>query len=105
MDLTKQNTGKLNQVKKRLLVLATFAVPLFITSGVSSQSDQTLCTDATADNQAISQCLAHQGANNSWLSWLSGSSRSTQFQLIDLFELVNRPSDNLNNPVIPTREG
>ena len=94
-----------SQLKKRFLVCATFALPLFITSGISNQAQHNICQDQNLSNQAISQCLANTGANNSWLTWLTGGSRSTQFQMIDLFELVNRPSDDSANRVLPTREG
>lgn len=102
--IEKVSTTK-SQLKKRLLVCATFAVPLFITSGISNQAQQSICQDLDLNNQAISQCLANSGANNSWFSWLTGGSRSTQYQLIDLFELVNRPNDDSNNGILPTREG
>ena len=100
----KASTNK-SRIKKRLLVCCAFAVPLFLTSGISNQAQQSLCQNLPLSNQTISQCLANSGANNSWISWLTGNSRSTQYQMIDLFELVSRPSEDDNNGVLPTREG
>lgn len=105
MSLKQHKKQKASGNKKRLVILAAFAVPLFITSGVSTQTNQSFCDGSYNDNQSISQCLANSGANNSWIAWLSGNSRSTQFQMIDLFELVNRPNDNQRKPVVNVREG
>ena len=100
----KPSTSK-SRITKRFIVCCAFAVPLFLTSGISNQAQQSLCQNLPMSNQAISQCLANTGANNSWIAWLTGNSRSTQFQMIDLFELVNRPSEDDNNGVLPAREG
>lgn len=102
--IEKVSANKSN-LKKRLLVCATFAVPLFLTSGISNQAQQSICHNLDQSTQPISQCLANSGANNSWIAWLTGSSRSTQFQMIDLFELVSRPTEDTDTGVLPTREG
>ena len=102
---TTQAQSKTSRTKKHLLIATAFAIPLFITSGVSSQAQQAQCQNLSNNNEIISQCIANAGANNSWLSWFSGNSRSTQFQMIDLFELVNRPSENAQSGVLTSREG
>ena len=87
--IEKVSTTK-SHIKKRLLLCSAFAVPLLLTSGISNQAQQSICQDASLSNQAISQCLANAGANNSWLAWFTGKSRSTQYQLIDLL-LAQKP--------------
>jgi len=105
MRANNHNQGRTQRNKKRLLVIAAFAVPIFLTSGLSSQTYQVACQNSHSENQDIGQCLANTGANNSWIAWLGGNSRSTQFQMIDLFELVNRPSKNAQQAIVTVREG
>jgi hypothetical protein len=88
--------------KKRFALAITLAVPLFIMSGASTHFHDGQCTAAS---QADGTCITKQGANKSWLNWFSGGSRSTQFQFIDLFELVNSPKEDTRKTVLPTREG
>jgi hypothetical protein len=85
--------------KKRLTLAVIFAIPLFVTSGASNQFDNTHCTTS-----AQATCIANS-SNSSWLNWLSGGSRSTQFQFIDLFELVHSAKYQPSKTVVPTREG
>ena len=90
--------------KKRLTLAVILAVPLFVTSGVSNNFDNTHCT-ASAQASCIAKIDTGNSANSSWLNWLSGGSRSTQFQFIDLFELVHSPKYQPTKTVVPTREG
>lgn len=99
-------TTRTYSVKKRLLWSTFLAIPLFLSSGASNVLFDSQCTHPVMlDSQSDVQCTAHNGANNSWLKWLSGSSRSTQYQFIDLFELVNAPKEQPIKRVVPTREG
>ncbi|MGI5308464.1 hypothetical protein [Rheinheimera sp. WS51] len=46
------------------------------------------CYDLNVDN--AKSCV--QAHTQSWLSWIKGQSRSTQFHFVDLLELINRVS-------------
>ena len=50
--------------------------------------EQTANTDTTVISNPA-QCKNHKPASQSWLSWLRGKSRSTQFHFLDLVELLN----------------
>jgi hypothetical protein len=86
----------------RLLFAAALAVPVFFMSTSSSDDSNTQCTPSLANANA---CIMEHNANNNWFAWISGSSRSTQFQFIDLFELLHGDEDKSNKAVIHTREG
>ncbi|NQZ11744.1 MAG: hypothetical protein HRT35_31725 [Algicola sp.] len=90
--------------KKRLTLALMFSIPLFVTSGAAKQFDNTHCT-ASAQTSCIAKFNTGNSANNSWLNWLSGGSRSTQFQFIDLFELVHSSKYQPTKTVVTTREG
>ena len=90
--------------KKRLTLAVIFSVPLFITSGASNLFDNSHCT-ASAQANCIAKLDTGNSANSSWLNWLSGGSRSTQIQFIDLFELVHSPKYQPTKTGVPTREG
>lgn len=90
--------------KKRLTLAVILAIPLFVTSGASNHFNNTQCT-ASAQASCITKLDTGNSANNSWLNWLSGGSRSTQFQFIDLFELVHSPKYQPSKTGVPTREG
>jgi hypothetical protein len=92
--------------KKRLSLAVALAVPLFFISSASEDYHYGHCsTSATAKTQINSNCLVKSAANNSWLHWFSGQSRSIQFQFIDLFELVHTAEEESAKKVLPTREG
>lgn len=82
------------------------SVPLFLTSGATSNTNTIQCTSASLANaQTATTCLSKHNANDSWVAWFSGSSRSTQFHFIDLLELVHGEKDNSRKVRVPTREG
>ncbi len=93
-----------SSAKKRLTLAVFLTIPLFITSGASNQFDNTHCT-TPAQASCIAKHNTANSANSSWLNWFSGGSRSTQFQFIDLFELVHSPKYESTKTVVPTREG
>jgi hypothetical protein len=41
-------------------------------------------------NHSAHPCKVHFQSNQSWLSWLSGNSRSAHFQFLDLVELLHQ---------------
>ena len=87
-----------------LALTTALAVPLLFIAGVNHNNIQ--CTSSSLANAHIANaCIAKHNANHSWLAWVGGSSRSTQFQFIDLFELLHGDKDKSRKAVIPTREG
>jgi hypothetical protein len=93
-----------NTAKKRLTLAVILSIPLFVTSGASNPFDNAHCS-ATAQASCTAKLDTGNSANSSWLNWLSGGSRSTQFQFIDLFELVHSSKYESTKTVVPTREG
>ena len=92
----------LQQYKSAFFVLALFSAPL-LWSVMGSANTQAPCQ--TVQQQVNGQCMTQystlqqpaatdltDSANHSWYSWFNGDSRSTLFQMIDLFELVNAPA-------------
>lgn len=69
---------KLTKIGKSLLV----AGGLFITVSVWQSDAKTECVLTTTVN-----CV---DSKHSWVSWLSGNSRSAQFHFVDFLELVSR---------------
>lgn len=92
--------------KKRFALTVALAVPLFTMSGASPDLHNANCTKTTGiDGNEITTCVVQHSANNSWLEWLAGNSRSSHYQFIDLFELVYSHKDEQATRVINTREG
>ena len=92
--------------KKRLSLAVALSVPLFFISGASQDYHYSHCSPAaTTNTQANSQCLVKSAANNSWLHWFGGQSRSIQYQFIDLFVLIHGTEEKSTKTVLPTREG
>lgn len=97
----------IKNAKRRLILSAALAVPIFTMTGASTDIQNAKCSFATSnDGQIVETCVVKHAANNSWLHWLAGSSRSAHYQFIDLFELVySHKDDNHQQAVIKTREG
>ncbi|MFT4928675.1 MAG: hypothetical protein ACI8WB_004795 [Phenylobacterium sp.] len=90
----------------RLAMAVALAVPLFLISDVSNDLQHLQCTSSSlADAQIAQSCILKHSANNSWFAWATGSSRSTQFQFIDLIELVHGDEGKSRKTVITKREG
>ena len=90
---------------KRIALTAALVAPLYLVSGISNYSDVQCTSSSLANVQTANVCISQHSANNSWLAWISGNSRSTQFQFIDLFELIHGDKEEPRKAVIPTREG
>lgn len=87
---------------RSLIVLTSMALAAFIAFALVSPSTlvsqqnatqrcQQLLTEAEqSDNSAQCQLAAGQVT---WLSWLTGDSRSVQFHFFDLIELISSSSD------------
>lgn len=92
--------------KKRVILACALAVPLFTMSGASTDIHNANCTVTTnAEGQMVKSCVVRHSANNSWLHWLAGSSRSSHYQFIDLFELVYSHKEDKHASVLSAREG
>lgn len=102
--IDKQSLSIKSKIWKYTVLFLIYSIPLFITSGLSDQFRSIPCQDSNPPTQTNNQCSLNYGANNSWMSWLYGDSRSTLFQMIDLFELVNSPNKNTETRVLNTHE-
>jgi hypothetical protein len=75
---------------------ATYTVALFSAATFSYFSlgiqTETGCACPTMINKT-SQLSCQRAANESWMSWLTGNSRSSQFHYLDLLELLSRDND------------
>ncbi|MCK7459703.1 hypothetical protein [Idiomarina aminovorans] len=63
----------------------------FVTQQNATQRCQQLMTEAEQSNNSAQCRLADEQVT--WLSWLTGDSRSVQFHFFDLIELISSSSD------------
>lgn len=78
-----------------LITLATIAVgaaTLTPTTGQELSSAKNCLHKEQIVNQPQSQCLKVE-EDSSWISWLTGDSRSAQFHYLDLLELLTGTDD------------
>lgn len=96
----------IKSAKKRILLAAALAVPLFTMSGASTDLHNANCTVAqNSEGELVKSCVSLHAANNNWLQWLAGNSRSSHYQFIDLFELVYSHKNDKAPTALTTREG
>lgn len=104
-----QNKGAL--MSSGLLTVLLFSAAL--SSEFKPQASGTLscqCDDSAAYNPALpashpaNLCAAGIHSNTTWLGWLQGKSRSTEFHFLDLLELIWQPSESnsRNSPTSPS---
>lgn len=61
-----------------------------LTTGCYCKNKANFEISTIADKRSHTCSLPKKASNSSWLSWLSGNSRSTQFHFLDLLELMNK---------------
>jgi len=87
------------------LVLAIALLSLTLNADLSSraeaslscQCEQNLTYDPSLPASHPSNlCATGAHQNTTWLGWLQGNSRSTEFHFLDLLELIWQPSETAN---------
>ncbi|WP_199610543.1 hypothetical protein [Flocculibacter collagenilyticus] len=88
--------------KKGILLTSLLTAPLLFLLSVNAKVEVAVhdcnCQAKTSFDASLpisdphNQCAIPKASNESWLSWLSGKSRSTQFHFLDLLELISRNS-------------
>lgn len=98
-----QKQRNYKQLASGFAVVCVMLTAALLTSGGSSKltASQAECQKLLANSeqpQNSQQCAAQVSQNElSWVSWLSGRSRSTQFHFLDLFELLFEESNRSQN--------
>lgn len=92
-------------MKTKTLVKSAFLLlPLTVAVAVSQWSEPTVAAASCQQQLVVAetgieslQLQCSTTAQQSWLGWAQGHSRSTQFHFIDLLELLNRLHSHQDN--------
>lgn len=79
------------KISRATYTVALFSAATFSYFSLGIQPETGCACPTMASKGEVISC--HRAANQSWMAWLTGNSRSSQFHYLDLLELLSRDSN------------